>query len=208
LHLPFAFVVAITRGILVLLTQARDAARIDVYNQNRAARYGNNNYGNSSNSNSGTNLGSLAISLHAGGGGGSAHVHSVSAGNTPVSSLPFGAANVSHLPAFGAPVTLSSSTLTERQTAGIVADRAALQVRLCLRAFYRCLMWNLRASHCPRMSYVLLSGSTTRALTMPFPLFGGVCFFLVLSYFRTCASCSEISSMSLVCRRRWPRKTC
>ncbi len=57
--------------------QARDAARIDVYNQNRAARYGNssygnNSYGNSSNSNSGNNLGSLAISL----GGSSTNAHS------------------------------------------------------------------------------------------------------------------------------------
>ena len=61
------------------IEQARDAARIDVYNQNRAARYGNNGYGNSSNSygnsshsNSGTNLGSLAISV----GGASTNAHS------------------------------------------------------------------------------------------------------------------------------------
>jgi hypothetical protein len=46
--------------------------------------------------------------------------------------LTFGSA---HLPVFGAPVTLTSSTLTERQTAGIAVERASLQVFIFLLFF-------------------------------------------------------------------------
>lgn len=57
------------------------------------------------------------------GGGGSNS--SAAAAAAQAQALTFGSA---HLPVFGAPITLSSSTLTERQTAGIALERASLQV--------------------------------------------------------------------------------